>query len=263
MEVTPMRSACFRRVILPTLVLSCGFIAALASCKPQQRETVNVAVAANFTEAAKDLAQVFQQKTGNPIEPSFGSTGQLLTQIIQDAPFDAFLSADQESPRKAVAAGFGVKESLFTYAVGKLVLYSGNLDLANGEDALRGGRFQKIAIANPTTAPYGAAAIETMKALGVYEQLSGKIVQGSNITQAFQFVETGNAEVGFVAMSQVLGKDARSIWIVPDNLYSPIRQDAVLLKRGAAKETAHAFMSFLRSAEAVHIIEKYGYRTAP
>jgi molybdate transport system substrate-binding protein len=220
-------------------------------------------VAANFTEVAKELAQLFQQKTGNPVEPSFGSTGQLLTQIIQDAPFDVFLSADQESLRKAVAAGFGVKESLFTYAVGKLVLFSGSLDLANGEDTLRAGRFQKIAIANPTTAPYGAAAIETMKGLGLYEQLRGKIVQGSNITQAFQFVETGNAEVGFVAMSQVLGKDARSIWVIPDNLYSPIRQDAVLLKKGATKEAAHAFMSFLKSAEAVHVITSYGYRTAP
>ena len=128
---------------------------------------------------------------------------------------------------------------------------------------MRDGTFHKIAIANPDTAPYGAAAVETMKSIGVYEQLLSTVVQGNNITQAFQFAETGNAELGFVALSQVLGKDRKSIWIEPDNMYSPIRQDAVLLKRGNEKDAARAFMAFLKSAEAVKVIDKYGYGTAP
>jgi molybdate transport system substrate-binding protein len=139
------------------------------------------------------------------------------------------------------------------------VLFSTHLDLTNGETVLRRGEFEKIAIANPMTAPYGAAAVEAMKALGLYERLGGKIVQGNNIAQTFQFVDTANAELGFVALSQVVGKDAKSIWIVPDTLYSPIRQDAVLLKRGGASAAARAFLAFLKSRDAQKLIEKYGY----
>jgi molybdate transport system substrate-binding protein len=192
---------------------------------------------------------------------SFGSTGQLFTQITQDAPFEVFLAADEETPKKAVAAGLGEQNSLFTYAIGKLVVVSKNLDLAKGEEVLRDGGFEKIAIANPATAPYGTAAVETMKSLGLYEQLNRKIVQGNNIAQTFQFIETGNAELGFVALSQVAGKQSISMWIIPDTLYSTIRQDAVLLTRGAANEAAQAFIAFLKSPDAVRVIEKYGYRT--
>src|SRR5262249_29519115 len=131
--------------------------------------------------------------------------------------------------------------------------------LVNGEQTLRDGKFSKIAIANPTTAPYGAAGVETMKALGVYDALAGKIVQGNNIAQTFQFIDTGNAELGFVALSQVIGRQGGSRWIVPANLYSPIRQDAVLLKSGTDNEAAKAFLAFLKSPEAAAIIEKYGY----
>jgi len=229
------------------------------SCRSRPDGSVKVAVAANFAETVKEIAPQFQTATGYRAILSFGSTGQLYTQITQDAPFEILLAADQETPRKAVAAGLGVEDSVFTYAVGRIVLFSTNLDLTNGEAVLRSGEFEKIAVANPVTAPYGAAAVEAMKSLGLHERLSGKIVQGNNIVQTFQFVETGNAELGFVALSQVLGKDAKSIWIVPDKLYSPIRQDAVLLKKGAANEAARAFLAFLKSPDAQKLIEKYGY----
>jgi len=239
-------------------------VAVLASCGGRQTEqVVHVAVAANFTEAAKEIAQIFEQQEGTRAVLSFGSTGQLFTQITQDAPFEVFLAADEETPRKLVTAGLGLADSVFTYAVGKVVLFSTTLDLTNGEAVLRAGNFEKIAIANPSTAPYGAAAMKTMKSLALTAHLAGKIVQGNNITQTFQFVETGNAELGFVALSQVLGRDPKSIWTVPQSLYSPIRQDAVLLTRGSENNAARAFISFLKSPETIKIIERYGYVGTP
>jgi molybdate transport system substrate-binding protein len=220
-------------------------------------------VAANFTAPAREIAGLFARSTGHRAALSFGSTGQLYTQITQEAPFEVFLAADQESPRKTIAAGFAEPGSLFTYAVGKLVLFSRSRDLTKGEAVLRAGKFDRIAIANPATAPYGAAALDTMKALGLYAQLSGKVVQGNNIAQTFQFVETGNAELGFVALAQVAGEEAKSIWIVPDTMYSSIRQDAVLLKKGVGNEAARSFIAFLTSSGAVRVIEKYGYSTMP
>jgi molybdate transport system substrate-binding protein len=218
-----------------------------------------VAVAANFTEPAKEIAAVFKAKTGHEAVLSFGSTGQFYTQITQDAPFQVFLSADAEHPRKAVDAGFAMGESRFTYAIGKLVLWSRTPDLIKGEETLKAGGFAKLAIANPALAPYGAAAGETMKALGVYEALRPKIVQGNNIAQTYQFVVTGNAELGFVALSQLAGKEGGSRWVVPQTLYAPIKQDAVLLSKGASNKAATAFMAFLKSPEARGIIAKYGY----
>jgi molybdate transport system substrate-binding protein len=242
------------------IFLSLLTVVVLTSCGGRSNdEAVHVAVAANFTEAAKELAQLFEQQSGTRTVLSFGSTGQLFTQITQEAPFEVFLSADEETPRKAVSSGLGLADTVFTYAVGKVVLFSTTLDLTNGEAVLREGKFEKIAIANPSTAPYGAAAMETLKSLALDAKLAGKIVRGNNITQTFQFVETGNAELGFVGLSQVLGKDSQSIWTVPQALYSPIRQDAVLLKKGAENEAARAFISFLKSPDAVRIIEKYGY----
>lgn len=259
--VRPRFSARMRKALwLAALVVAVS--ACIASCASTQ-ETVNVAVAANFTEPAKEVGALFQQTTRHTVLTSFGSTGQLLTQITQDAPFDIFLAADQESPKRVIAAGLGVEDSLFTYAVGRVVLFSRSLDLSNGDQVLRGGRFEKIAIANPSTAPYGVAAVEAMKSMGLYEQLSAKFVQGNDIAQTFQFVETGNAEIGFVALSQVLDKSGKSVWTVPENLYSPILQDAVLLKKAAGKEAARAFLAFLKSAPAMRVIEKYGYRTVP
>jgi molybdate transport system substrate-binding protein len=223
--------------------------------------SINVAVAANFNEPAKEIARLFENKTGHKILLSFGATGQFYTQIVQSAPFQVFLSADQSTPKKLVDDGFAVADSLFTYAVGKIVLFSANAATVTGEQTLRDAKFNKIAIADPATAPYGTAAVEAMKALGVYDALVGKIVQGSNIAQTFQFVDTGNAELGFVALSQVITIQGGSKWIVPTNLYSPIRQDAVLLRNGANNEVAKAFLAFMKGADAAAVIERFGYGT--
>jgi molybdate transport system substrate-binding protein len=223
--------------------------------------TTNAAVAANFTEPAKEIAQLFERKTGHKVMLSFGATGQFYAQIVQSAPFQVFLSADQSTPKKLVDDGFAVADSLFTYAVGKLVLFSANATLVTGEQTLRDAKFNKIAIADPATAPYGTAAVETMKALGVYDTLVGKIVQGSNIAQTFQFVDTGNAELGFVALSQVVAARGGSKWIVPRNLYNPILQDAVLLRNGADNEAAKAFLAFMKGADAAAVMERFGYST--
>jgi molybdate transport system substrate-binding protein len=219
----------------------------------------HVAVAANFTDAAKEIAAAFKQRTGHEAVLSFGSTGQLYNQITQDAPFEILLAADEERPKKLAEENLSVPESRFTYAIGKLVLWSKSRDLVRGEEALRAGSFAKLAIANPTAAPYGAAAIETLKALGLYDALRSKIVQGNNIAQAFAFIDTGNAELGFIALSQVIGNAGGSRWLVPQDLYTPIRQDAVLLRKGASNPAAAAFIAFLKGAEARAIIERYGY----
>jgi molybdate transport system substrate-binding protein len=224
-------------------------------------EQINVAVAANFTDAANEIAQAFKDKTGHEAILSFGSTGQLYTQITQDAPFEVFLAADDERPGKAIDEGLAVAGSQFTYAIGKIVLWSKDADFVQGEGTLTNGGFTRIAIANPATAPYGAAAVQAMQAIGVYDRLEPKIVQGNNIAQTYQFVETGNAELGFVALSQVVSTSDGSRWEVPAGLYRPIRQDAVLLEKGAGSEAAKAFVAFLQGPEAASIIARYGYGT--
>ncbi len=219
----------------------------------------NVAVAANFTEAAKEIAAAFKAKTGHEAVLSFGASGQFYTQITQGAPFQVLLSADDARPKKLVDDGLAVPGSNFTYAIGKLVLWSKAPDLVKGEETLKADSFAKLSICNPVAAPYGAAAVETMKSLKILETLRPKLVEGATITQAYQFVETGNAELGFVALSQLTGPETGSRWLVPQELYSPIRQDAVLLKSGAANEAATGFIAFLRTPEARAIIEKYGH----
>jgi molybdate transport system substrate-binding protein len=246
-----------RGILFAVLAIAC----AIGVTRPAAAAEINVAVAANFTEAAKEIAAAFERKTGNKVLLSFGSSGQFYTQITQDAPFQVFLSADQERPEKAVAEGFAVPDSRFTYVVGKLVLWSRDPKVVTGPDTLKQGAFSKIAIANPTTAPYGAAAIETMKALNVYDALQPKIVQGNNIAQTFQFIDTGNAELGFVALSQVVDRSEGSRWLVSANLYAPIKQDAVLLKKGAGNEAAKAFLAFLKGPEAAAVEAKFGYGT--
>jgi molybdate transport system substrate-binding protein len=219
----------------------------------------NIAVAANFTDAANEIAAVFRQKTGHDAVLSFGSSGQFYAQITQDAPFQVFLSADAERPKKLVEDGLAIADSRFTFAIGKLVLWSKDPKLVKGEETLKSGAFAKLSICDPVAAPYGAAAVETMKSLKLYDTLKPKFVEGANITQAYQFVATGNADLGFVALSQLTGDDSGSRWIIPEELYAPIRQDAVLLKKGAGNEAAVAFMSFLKGPEANAIIKKYGY----
>ena len=225
--------------------------------------STNVAVAANFTDAAKEIAAKFKAKTGHDAVLSFGASGQFYTQIKEGAPFQVFLSADDERPKKLVDDGLAVPESRFTYAIGKLVLWSKDPTIVKGEETLKANAFNKLSIANPTAAPYGAAAVETLKALEIYEVVQPKIVMGNTIAQAFQFVETGNADLGFVALSQLTGNVGGSRWMVPQNLYSEIRQDAMLIKSGADNEAATAFMTFLRGAEARAVIEKYGYALDP
>ena len=219
----------------------------------------HVAVAANFTEPAKEIAALFKKATGDDAVLSFGASGPFYEQISQGAPFQVFLSADQTRPQQAEKAGLAVPGSDFTYAVGKLVLWSRSVDVTKGDEALKANAFEKLSIADPKGAPYGAAAIETLKALKIYDTLEPKIVQGASISQAFQFVDTGNAQLGFVALSQLAKVTDGTRWLAPQALYTPIRQDAVLLKTGADDPTSKAFVAFLKGPGARAIIEKYGY----
>jgi molybdate transport system substrate-binding protein len=219
----------------------------------------HVAVAANFTEPAKEIAALFRQKTGDEAVLSFGASGPLLAQIAHDAPFQVFLSADARRAKAAIDDGYAVPGTEFTYAIGKLALWSRVIDVSDGEAALKAGAFSTLAIANPKAAPYGAAAVETMKGLGVYDALEPKIVEGESIAEAFEFVDTRNAEAGFVALSQLYGVAEGSRWIVPQGLYAPIRQDAVLLTNGEKDKTSKEFLEFLKSAGSRAIIRKFGY----
>lgn len=242
------------------LFVGASLLALLAT--PAFAADVSVAVAANFTKPAEEIGAAFTAKTGDTVSFSFGATGALYTQITQAAPFEVFLSADNKRPAQAVTDGFGVDGTVFTYAVGKVVLYSPSIDVTDGAAVLKGGAFQHIAIADPKTAPYGAAGLEVVEKLGLTEAITPKQVTGENITQTLQFVDSGNAELGFVALSQVTGKPATQVWLAPDEDYSPILQDAVLLKPGEADPAAKAFIDFLKGPEATDIIKKYGYELA-
>jgi len=235
-------------------------VALAAVAMPASAGEVSVAVAANFTEPAQAIAKAFHAQTGHKVLLSAGSTGQLYAQITQEAPFEVFLAADRQGPANAVAKGLAVADSRFTYAIGRLVLFSTRPDLVTGEATLRAADFAKIALANPLTAPYGAAAVETLRALGVHDRLQARFVEGANIAQTWQFVATGNAELGFVALSQVVHRTDGSRWLVPETLHAPIAQDAVLLRRGEHSAAARGFLAFLKGAEAVAIIRDYGYR---
>jgi molybdate transport system substrate-binding protein len=219
-----------------------------------------VAVAANFTDAAREIAARFKARTGHDATLSFGSSGQFYTQIANGAPYEVFLSADVERPQKAETEGLAAPGSRFTYATGRLVLYSKTPGLVDGKGkVLTTGRFEKLSIAAPKAAPYGQAAIETLTKLKLYDVLKPKIVQGASITQAFQYVQTGAAELGFVALSQVITEQGGSRWVVPASNHTPIDQQAVLLKTGANSEAAKAFVAFLKSSDAKAIIKRYGY----
>lgn len=243
-----------------TLLLGVSLLALVGT--PALAADVSAAVAANFTKPAEELGAAFTARTGDTVTFSFGATGALYTQISQGAPFEVFFSADNKRPAQAVTEGFAVDGTVFTYAVGKVVLYSPSLDLTDGAAVLAAGAFQHLSVADPKTAPYGAAAMETLAKLGLTEALTPKIVTGENISQALQFVDTANAELGFVALSQVIDKPAPQVWRVAAEDYSPILQDAVLLKAGEADPAAVAFLEFLKGDEARVIIEKYGYEVA-
>ena len=237
--------------------------AALALSAAAQAEVVQIAVAANFTAPARALAEIFARTTGHEAKLSFGATGAFYTQIKNGAPFDILLAADDERPIRLEKEGDTVPGSRFTYAIGQLVLWSAKPGFVDGEGAvLKGGNFDKIAIANPKLAPYGAAAVETMDKLGLAAALTPKLVTGESIGQTYNFIATGNAELGFVALAQVLdgGKlKSGSMWVVPAKYHAPIIQDAVILKRAAANPAAKAWMALMRSPTTQDFIRSYGY----
>ena len=221
---------------------------------------VSVAVAANFVEPARAVAEAFHTATGDTALISPGASGQLFTQISHGAPYEVFLSADAERPQALVAGGYAVGQSRFTYAVGRLALYSTTPGLVDGQGlVLKRPDLRTVAIADPAVAPYGVAAEETMRKLGAYDALKPKIVKGASIAQAYQFVATGAAEIGFVAQSQIVTVKGGSRWLVPEALHAPIEQQAVLLKAGANDPAARAFLDFLKTPAARTIISRYGY----
>lgn len=229
---------------------------------PAHADQVQVAVAANFVPPFKEIATAFQKATGHTAQLSAGSTGKFYAQIKNGAPFDVFFSADDERPKLLEEEGLGVKGSRFTYAVGRLVLWSPNPELIKGEETLRSDTFKHLAMANPKTAPYGTAAMQVMMKLKVWDLLQPKIVQGENLGQTSGFIDSGNAELGFLALSQVLDpalKGRGSRWDVPTSLHDPIAQDVVLLTKGQNNPAAKALMEFVRGAEGLQIIERYGY----
>ena len=239
-------------------VLLAVFISSIA-----QADEVQVAVAANFTAPMKIIAAQFEQDTGHKVRITFGATGKFYAQIRNGAPFEVLLAADEQTPRKLEQEGAAVAATRFTYAIGKLVLWSAKAGLVDDKgEVLKKGAFEHLSIANPKLAPYGAAAMETLQVLGLSKAIEPKLVQGENISQAFQFVASGNAALGFVAMSQVLegGKlKSGSAWIVPAQFYSAIRQDAIMLAQGKGKPAAEAFTKYLKSDKAKNVILSCGY----
>lgn len=238
-------------------------IAALTSFACSVRaDEVFVAVAANFTAPMQVIAADFEKQTGHKVRAAFGASGKFYAQVKNGAPFEVLLSADQETPALLVKEGVAVAGSQFSYAIGKLVLWSAKAGVVDGAgEVLKMSSFSHLALANPKLAPYGVAGVEVMKNQGVYDALQAKIVTGETIAQAHQFVSTGNALLGFVALSQVLkdGKIEGSSWIVPANLYSVIRQDAILLEKGRGKPAAEALLKYLKSDKGKTVIQSFGY----
>ncbi|WPC04995.1 molybdate ABC transporter substrate-binding protein [Pseudomonas benzenivorans] len=224
---------------------------------------VQVAVAANFTAPMQAIARQFEADSGHRVLAAYGATGQLYAQISNGAPFALLLAADQSTPARLEREGLGVPGSRFTYATGALVLWSAQAGYVDDQgQVLRDGDFRHLALANPKAAPYGLAAIQVLEALGLSPAVAGKLVEGQSISQTLQFVASGNAELGFVALSQVY-RDGRidqgSAWRVPATLYQPLHQDALLLKQGADNPAAAALLDYLKSPPAAAIIRAYGY----
>ncbi len=243
--------------------LACSLLLALGLPAIAEADEVQVAVAANFLAPLQEIAKSFEKETGHQTLITSGATGQLFTQIQHGAPFEVMISADAKTPKKLVKNELALADSQFTYARGKLVLWSVDPAVVDASGAvLKSDKFKHLAIANPKTAPYGTAAMETLDKLGLTASLKSKLVEGENISQAKQFVDTGNAEVGFVALSQIYknGKITKgSAWVVPLDLYAPIYQDAVLLKKGEDNPAATALLNYLKSDKAKAIMTTYGY----
>ncbi len=238
--------------------------AALLGVSLAQAAELKLAVASNFVQPAKDIAAEFEKVSGHTVSITPGATGKFYAQIVNGAPFDILLAADDETPARLEKEARAVTGTRFTYANGRLVLWSPKADLVDdGGQVLKSGKFAYLAMANPKVAPYGLAAVQAMQKMGVLSALEPKVVQGENIAQTYQFVVTGNAQLGFVALSQVFqnGKlKSGSGWIVPENLYDAIRQDAILLNAGKGSPVAVALLEYLKSAKAKKIIASYGYQ---
>ena len=224
---------------------------------------VHIAVAANFTAPINEIAAAFEKASGHKVIAAFGPTGGLYTQIKHGAPFEVFLAADDSTPARLETEGEILAGSRFTYAIGKLVLWSASAGYVDAQgEVLRRNEFNHLSIGNPKTAPYGLAATQVLGKLGLIDAVKPKLVEGTNITQAYQFVATGNAELGFVALSQVF-KDGQisggSAWIVPEDMYEPIRQDAVILNKGKDNPAAAALVDYLKGPKAAAVIKSYGY----
>ncbi|CAI8890351.1 MULTISPECIES: molybdate ABC transporter substrate-binding protein [Methylococcus] len=224
---------------------------------------VNVAVAANFTGPMEKIASAFQKASGHKAVIAYGTVGKFYAQIKNDAPFDVLISSDAETPSRLEKDGLAIPASRFTYAIGKLVLWSAKPGVVDDKgEVLKRGAFQHLALANPKMAVYGAAAVEVMNKLGVAAALESKFVLGESITQAYQFTASGNAELGFVALSQIY-QDGRfapgSYWVVPTELYPQLKQEAVLLVKGKNNAAAQALLTYLKSDAARQVIRAYGY----
>ena len=243
--------------------LACSLLLALGLPTIAEADEVQVAVAANFLAPLQEIAKSFEKETGHQTLITSGATGQLFTQIQHGAPFEVMISADAKTPKKLVKNELALADSQFTYARGKLVLWSVDPALVDASGAvLKSDKFKHLAIANPKTAPYGTATMEALDKLGLTASLRSKLVEGENISQAKQFVDTGNAEVGFVALSQIYknGKITKgSAWVVPLDLYAPLYQDAVLLKKGEDNPAATALLNYLKGNKAKAIMTTYGY----
>jgi molybdate transport system substrate-binding protein len=236
---------------------------ALAFSSVALADEVQVAVAANFTAPMKQIAADFEKETGHKAQLAFGATGKFYAQIKNGAPFEVLLAADDTTPAKLVTEGAAVAGSNFTYAIGRLVLWSAKPGFVDDKgEVLKKGDFNHVSVANPKLAPYGAAAVEALTAMKLIDATQPKFVQAENIAQAHQFVATGNAEIGFVALSQVM-KDGKvgegSAWVVPANLHQPIKQDAVILNNGKSKPAAEALLKYLKGDKAKAVIKSYGY----
>lgn len=221
---------------------------------------VSVAVSANFSEPLKKIAEAFKKETGHELIISPGASGKFYSQIREGAPFEVLLSADQEYPKKLVLDKLAIAETQFTYAVGRLVLWSPQDKFVDSKGAvLKSKSFTHIAAANPKLAPYGAAAKEVLEKEGLWKTVESKVVYGENIAQTYQFVSTGNAELGFVAMSQIIKNVKGSYWRIPQSQYAPIKQDAILLNKGKNNRAARQFLDFLKSKNVRSIISEFGY----
>jgi len=250
-------------MLLTTLSRVLILLALLLVGQTSWAASVLVAVAANFSKPMTEIAAEFEKATGHSAKLSFGSSGKFVSQIENGGPFEVLLSADEKGPQKLVQSGLAVPSSQFTYALGKLVLWSAKPGYVDDQGKiLTTGGFKHLALADPKLAPYGRAAFDVLEKMGLMEKLQPLFVQGENIAQTYQFVSSANAELGFIALSQVIenGKIVNgSGWIIPGDYYAPIRQSAVLMKKGAENPAAAALLDYLKSAPALAIIEKYGY----